>query len=128
MLFRLQKKALRLVTKSSRFCHTESLFKFNSILKLEDLSKLEAAKFFYQNQNVKQNFNIGRGLDLHSHNTQSASNLLLPRVRTELARKFVLCSGFKLYNDLPHHVLLANSKANFKCLLKKNLLEAYTSL
>ena len=51
-VIKLQKKAIRLVSSSSYFAHTEPIFKQLKLLKVQDLLQLKALKFYYRyNQN-----------------------------------------------------------------------------
>ena len=47
-VFKLQKRALRIITRSKYNSHTEPLFKFCQILKLSDLLRVRTLKFYYK--------------------------------------------------------------------------------
>ena len=47
-IFKLQKRAIRSITRAKYNAHTEPLFKLCAILKLNDLLKLNALKFYYK--------------------------------------------------------------------------------
>ena len=46
-VYKLQKKAVRVITNSHFIAHTEPLFKKLSILKLDDIFKLQVLKFYF---------------------------------------------------------------------------------
>ena len=47
-IFNLQKKAIRIITKSHYLAHTEPLFKREKILKIQDIFKISCLKFYYK--------------------------------------------------------------------------------
>ena len=49
----LQKKVLRLITFSKLFAHSEPLLKQLSMIKFEDMEKLQQVKFYYRYLNAK---------------------------------------------------------------------------
>ena len=51
-IFLLQKRAIRLITKSPFLEHTSPLFKSTNVLKFFDLVKLELASFMFRNNNI----------------------------------------------------------------------------
>ena len=64
-LFKLQKRSVRVISKSKFNAHTDPLFQNLHILKIEDLHKLNVLKFYYKliHKNIPQyfhtNMNIG---------------------------------------------------------------------
>ena len=81
-IFSLQKKAVRIISKSSFNAHTDPLFKQLKILKLQDIFKLKALKFYfrYKNNEVPNYFqNIFETFQVHhSYNTRHRGNASLP--------------------------------------------------
>ena len=47
-LFKLQKKVVRIISNNKYNAYTDPIFKYLNILKLNDIYKLQLAKFFYK--------------------------------------------------------------------------------
>ena len=41
-----------------------------------------------------------RNHEIHSHNTQGANNLRTPRIKSQLAERFITFSGAKIWNEM----------------------------
>ena len=73
-LFKLQKKAIRIITKSPYLAHTEPLFKKEKLLKIEDIFKISCLKFYYRlvnnmlPKNLKKLFTFVNRLSLRHEN------------------------------------------------------------
>ena len=87
----LQRKAIRAVTRSRRFAHTEPLFRGLKVLTVNDILLVRGLKFYYslKNYDVPSYFlnmfhTVG---ERHGHNTRGASNLDEPNTRTIGATK-----------------------------------------
>ena len=126
-IFRLQKKAIRLVTGSSTFSHTEPLFKKSKVLKLDDLYELEACKFVHHELLFGNNFDILRHSDIHRYPTRSSNNLVPPHFRTNIGKNFILSKGLNLYNSLPIAYKQLDNIGSFKCIVKLDLINSYSS-
>ena len=68
-LFKLQKRAVRVISKSKFIAHTDPRFKNLQILKIGDLHKLNVLKFYYKliHKNIPQYFHTNMILAQHSH-------------------------------------------------------------
>ena len=81
-IFSLQKKAVCIISKLSFNARTDPLFKQLKILKLQDIFKLKALKFYfrYKNNEVPNYFqNIFETFQVHhSYNTRHKGNARLP--------------------------------------------------
>ena len=126
-IFRLQKKAVRLITNSARLAHSEPLFKKCKILQLEDLHRLEVNKFIHREVCFANNFNFVQHADIHRYPTRSNRNFIIPYCRTNTAKNFVLIKGLNFYNHLPEAYKNLENLGTFKCKLKLDLLDAYVS-
>lgn len=85
-LSRLQKQAIRVISKAKYNAHTNPLFKYLKILKIEDIYLLQIYKLYYKiiNQNVPEYFKnllIKRANTIHSHHTRNSSKFFLPNMR-----------------------------------------------
>ena len=99
-IMRLQKKAIRIVSKSPFDAHTNELFDQLKILKFEDLMKLESCKFIHQEVNFSKNFSLISHSSLHNYPTRSRFNLIPRFQRTRVGSKFILSNGVNFYNEL----------------------------
>ena len=124
-LFRLQKKFIRFIANSGRLAHTNSLFCNLSILKLEDLKKLEMAKFVFKDICGPNFFNFSTQSSLHSHYTRNHSFLSLPRPRTNLLLRSVFYEGPKIFNSLDRDIKTSNNVNTFKLKFKYKLVSSY---
>ena len=80
----LQKKIVRIITKSPYLAHTNPLFSSESILKIDDIIKLEVASFMYlfDNNQAPSTFDniFKRNNEIHEHNTEdNQTNIVPPR-------------------------------------------------
>ena len=117
-IFRLQKKAVRIISRANFGAHTNPLFSRNKILKLEDLYYLETCKFIHQEVNFCHNFNLVRQSSLHSYSTRFNENLIPRNFRTKFGSNFILCRGVNNYNNLCNEIKNLDSMDKFKCCLK----------
>ena len=125
-IFRLQKKAIRLINRTTFHAHTEPLFKKNKILKLRDLYYLETCKFIHHEVNFCNNFNLISHSSLHNYSTRYSTNLIPRRFRSKIGSNFVLCRGVANYNNVCRDIKNLDSMDKFKCCLKLSLLLEYT--
>ena len=84
---RLNKRAIRLVTASSRLEHTSPLFLKCGVLKFNDLRSLELAKFIHRDLMYENCFVSETHSDRHSYPTRGRLNLVPPQTRTNIAFK-----------------------------------------
>ena len=106
-LFKLQKQAVRVISKSKFNAHTDPLFQNLQIFKIEDLHKLNVLKFYYKliHKNIPQYFHTNMILAQHSHihlyPTRNTNKLVAPKVRHEFARKCFRYSITQIVNTTP---------------------------
>ena len=121
-LINLQKRVIRIVSRSSFDAHANSIFVSLRILKFEDIIKLQIGKvmFLYKNGLLPDSFNdmFLLNCDIHSYNTRNKNSFLLPCCRTNV-RKFSLpFQGPKIFHSLSSEILNASSTALFTSKLK----------
>jgi hypothetical protein len=84
-LFKLQKKAVRIVAKAPYNGHTDPIFKCFNILKVSDICALHELKFCfkYENNNIPPYFYsiFNKNSDIHNFNTRHTDNFQLPLIR-----------------------------------------------
>src|SRR5215469_5308018 len=118
-VFKLQKRAIRLITNSYSRTSCRVLFKELNILPLKSQYILSLVMYVAKNIN---DFTINS--DNHSINTRYKSNLHPPLLRLTKCQKQVCYTDIKIYNCLPSKIRgLINNKIQFKKELKKFLLQ-----
>ena len=131
-IIKLQKRAIRVISKVKYNAHTDPLFKKLSILKAEDLFHLNCLKIFHNYQNSKVPHYI-KGLFVtrsHDHNTRQIG-LAIPRTLTSGSSKRIKCSLPKLFNTLPNIItdkLFTHSLDGFSNYFKNYKLTRYKSI
>ena len=128
-LFYIQKRAIRIINKVGYLSHTNDLFYNNNILKLVDLFTYNVGIFMYQlsNKDLPEVFQImfTRNRLIHSYPTRQSDAYHLPRTRTIFAKKTIMFTGPKFWNDLPVEITQSQSLFIFKRKLKQLLLNEY---
>ena len=125
-LINLQKRVIRIVSRSSFDAHANLIFVSLRILKFEDIIKLQIGKGMYlnyKNSLLPDTFNdmFLLNCDIHSYNTRSKNSFRLPYCRTNV-RKFSLCfQGPKIFNSLSSEIQNASGTALFNSKLKSFL-------
>ena len=88
----LQRKAIRTITNSKYNAHTSPLFKKLSLLKLEDMFKINMLKWYHKYVNGKlphyfKGYKIQTQEEIHNHDTRNKSEVTRPLSRIQAARK-----------------------------------------
>ena len=126
-LFILQKKCIRLICNANFLDHTDPLFKSTKILTLNQMHKLNCAKFIYNCYNSKTYANFKNRLiltsQIHHYNTRNRSNLRTPYARLQICLNSFLIKGINIWNELPDNIRQANTMSYFKSKVKKLLLK-----
>ena len=133
-LFKLQKKAIRIITGSKYNAHTEPLLKENSLLKLDDIFKLQCLKLYhkYKNNNIPLYFEnmFSDNSDVHSYNTRQSNKLHIRGTRTCAASKCIRHYIPKLIYELPLSItekLDIHSYKGFSSYVKKMFILKYST-
>ena len=121
-IFRTQKKIIRIISGSDFLSHTSPLFFENSVLKLDDIRKLEMSKFIYNDINSLNSFEFQNRTLIHSHNTRNNTDLNLPRPRTNKFARSIFYEGISFYNSLDNSFKFSDSVFYFKSQVKNFLL------
>ena len=112
-IFKLQKRAIRLITMNKYNAHTAPLFKKLGILTLPDIFRWSGLKFYYklQNSQLPHHFmdNFYPTDAFHPYNTRHREQVSSVRVNTASAEKCVRYFLPKLITDTP---LLITDKCN----------------
>ena len=89
-LKRKQKRAIRVISGSEFYAHTQELFKNLKMLKLEDIYKLEVVKFVSSQLNTENPIiTYHRNATFHAYNTRQGYLLRQPQSSSEQSRRFV---------------------------------------
>ncbi len=91
-VYKLQKRAVRIISCSKFNAHSEPSLKKLNLLKLEDILKVQPLQFYHKLINKQLPgyftcFPITPATDIHQHNTRAASNLFITRANHEFAKK-----------------------------------------
>ena len=117
-VFKLQKRAIRIITNACSRTSCCNLFKELNILPLQSQYILSLAVYVAKN---KEDFISN--LDVHSINTRHKSSLHPPLLRLTKSQRGVYYAGIKIYNCLPLKIKELSGKIKlFKKSLKKFLL------
>jgi len=117
-VFKIQKRAIRIITNSHCSISCRNLFKELNILPLQSQCILSLAVYVAKNID---DFTINS--DIHSINTRHKSRLYPPLLRLTKYQKGVYYTGIKIYNCLPLKIKELSGKIkHFKRSLKKFLL------
>ena len=125
-LITLQKRVIRIMSRSAFDAHTDPLFKNLKILNLESIYKLQIGKFMYQCRSglLPYSFNNMFSVthQVHSYGTRSSEFFHLPHCRTNIRKFSISFQGPKFFNSLSSEIRNATSTASFCCKLKAFLL------
>ena len=127
-LFLTQKKAIRIITNSEWQAHTYSLFHKLSVLKIEELHKLQVACFMFKFHNglMPSYFIIfiHKNADVHNYNTRHARDYHITMHRTSLIKHTCTLhiAGPSLWNSLDCNIKVPFSICSFRNRMKKALL------
>jgi hypothetical protein len=95
-IFRIQKRVIRIITKSSYKASCRQLFKQLEMLPLQSQYILSALSFVIKNKNL-----YTTNQSIHTVNTRFNLDLHLPTCNLTLYQKGAFFSGIKLFSHLP---------------------------
>ena len=104
-LFKLQKKAIRIIANRKYNDHTEPIFKSPNLLKLHDIFKLSVLKFYYNYCNdllpkyFKNQFHLVHRYSFYAYNIRSRNLLHTTKIQTKTAEKSLRYILPKLINE-----------------------------
>ena len=109
-MFKLHKKAIRIVANSKYNAYTDPLFKLYRILKLSDVLTLQTMKVYHKfRQNelpvYMQNWPLITNNEIHQYNTRIASDLHTFRYHHTFARKSLKHYLVQTINNTPDNVV-----------------------
>ena len=124
-LITLQKKAVRVITKSAYDASSAPIFESMKILQLQKIHKLNCYIYMFKCLN-SNNYPIHKNKILentatHSHATRYRELFYVPRERLELCRKSFLNKGISLWNELSTDAKSLKTLKTFKTTIKNML-------
>jgi hypothetical protein len=128
-IFKLKKRALRIIYNIPRRDSTLIYFHKANILRLPDINTYISGIFMYQftNDNLPGIFDcfFAKNQQFHHYQTRSANNIRPPRIITNLATKFIKTAGVSIWNKLTNCIPTDTSISIFKRNLKSYLHQKY---
>ena len=121
-LINLQKRVIRILSRSSFDAHANPIFVSLRILNFEDIIKLQIGKVMYLHKygllpnSSNDMFLFNR--DVHSYNTRSKNSFRLPYCRTNVRKFSLRFQGPKMLNSFSSEIQNASSAALFNSKLK----------
>ena len=117
-LINLQKRVIRIVSRSPFDAQANPIFVSLRILKFEDIIKLQIGKvmYLYKNGLLSDSFNdmFLLNCDIHSYNTSRSKNFFrLPYCRTNVTKFSLRFQGPKIFNSLSSGIQNVSSTALF---------------
>ena len=132
-IVKLQKRAVRIITSSNYLAHSEPIFKKLYLLKLDDIYRIQLLKFIYKliNKQLPDYFNQNLLLyntQRHQHATRACTNVFIPRVNHEFAKRNIRFSIAKIFNNSPDIIInkiFTHSIHGFSTYIKRYIIERY---
>ena len=115
----LHKRAIRLITCSSRMTHTKTIFLQLKLLTLKEFYLYKVGLLMFKNACAKHiNYYFNVNADFHNYNNRHASLFRLPLTRTNLIKITFRYTGVKIWNrisgNINHKVPIGSFKMNLK--------------
>ena len=109
-LFRLQKKAIRMITLSNHRSPSAPLFERAQILTLTEVHYFKIALFMFRHYHDKvpivfNDFFIQNDA-IHEHNTRTKTNLHQPLWKSEIMKKSIRIKGVYIWNHVNSHIAI----------------------
>ena len=126
-LFKLQKRAVRVVSKASYYAHTRPLFLNLKILNLSNVNIYNVSIFMYlcsKNKiplRISKQFNLNSSI--HNYSTRNSINFHIPMIRTLVSKNSIFFKGPMVWKSIPHEIKNSPSLQCFKRKLKVTLFE-----
>ena len=118
-LLLLQKRAIRIITKSPYLAHTDPLFFSNKVLKIHDIYKLQVGLYMYDNWESEL---YDRS---HHYDTRNRDSLLPGPARLTVTQNSLSVIGPNVWNTIPESIRRFPTKNLFKQRFKEHLLSNY---
>ena len=115
-LVMLQKKAVRIITKSPSLCHTKPLFAQYGLLNIKQIRFLQLGTFMYQYSNniLPPSFTSYFPPVVYPRPTRGNRDYLTSYAKTNVLKFSIKFQGPVVWNNLPKSIRLATSLPQFK--------------
>jgi exonuclease III len=128
-IFKLQKRALRIINNTDYSTHTKNMFHDLKTLNIFDLNKLQTALFMfrYHTNTLPKSFSncFKKHSDIHNYNTRHAKNYIIAKPTSNLIKNSIQYTGPKLWNSLSSNITNSKTQYSFKSRLKQDLINKY---
>ena len=132
-LFKLQKRSVRTIVKGKYNAHTDPIFKSLSLLKINDILKIQEYKFIYKIENhiIPEYFKSSmftRQNQIHQYGTRHSSNYVVPHRKHAFARHSVRNKIPAIFNESPACIkekIYTHSLQGFSKYLKSYFITKY---
>ena len=132
-LYKLQKKAMRIITVAPYNAHAEPIFKSLNILKISDIFTLFQLKFYHKLINNKlpnyfTNLQFEQNQNIHHYYTRSSMNIHLPKINHSFATRCIRYSLPVILNNSPTYIfnkLFTHSLKGFSVYVKNDFIKNY---
>ena len=132
-LYKLQKRAMKIITLAPYNAHSEPLFKSLNILKISDIFTLFQLKFYHKLINKKlpsyfTNMQFKQNQNIHRYNTRRNINIHLPKINHSFAKRCIRYSLPIILKNSPtyiFHKLFTHSLKGFSVYVKKDFIKNY---
>ena len=109
-MFKLQKRAMRIITLSKYNAHTYPIYTELKFLKLDDIYKLQQLKFYFKliNKLLTEYFNhipYTCNIEIHQSYTGGRNNMFIPRATHEFATKYTRHNIIQTVDNTPNIIL-----------------------
>ena len=122
----LQKRIVRIITKSSYDAHTAPLFHNYHLLNLDNIHTLQVGLFMFtvNSKTIPSIFQsmFCKNSEIHQYATRHSNDYRIQFCRTNINKFSIAACGPKLWNTLPRDLKTNHSLFSFKKKLKKHLL------
>ncbi len=129
VLFKLQKKSVRIVTKAQYNSPTNDIFKELNILKFDDMINMEINKFMYKFKYSHLPKPLSavftRNQEVHNYNTRNANNPRPLKVKLSTFKNSLFGRGPELYSKINKNIKERKNIKSFSAALKKHIIGSY---
>ena len=125
-LFRMQKKAVRIITMSHYKADTSPLFKICKLLTLQEIHVYKISLFMFKVYHKKgpetfQEYFVNN-YEIHNYRTRIHNELRVPHYRLDIMKQSVRVRGAYIWNFITRHVSHDCSLLSYKITLRKYIL------
>ena len=125
----LQKKAIRIATKSRYNDHTRPLFKKLFIPNLMDMNEIANCKLIFccltGTTPVSLQKIFHQNMQIHNHNTRQMNDVHRSPYHSEIAHKSFVHKAPKTWLTLPHYIKSCHTLSSFSSNIKKHYIAKY---